>query len=137
MSFEFTIPQGLIDDLRKCADIDKVAPTMLKEAAPILARSLGKALLPHRKTGGLIESIKPRAAKRSKSGVYYIKIEFYGYAERGTKEKKKTPHAQKAMALEYGTSKQNATPFMEKAKNDSEKEVVEKLQEVYTREVMK
>ena len=41
------------------------------------------------------------------------------------------------LALEFGTSKQPPTPFLQSAVNDAESEVLNKMQEVFNREVEK
>ena len=42
---------------------------------------------------------------------------------------------EKMVYLEYGTSKQRATPVLSKATRRAEKDVISKMQEVFNREV--
>lgn len=149
MSFEFKMPQGLIDDLRKCSEIDRIAPLMLESAAPILKRHFVRNLNAVMKdpTGELINSIKISKANKSKSGIWGISVRATGNAtnrKTGTlktyvgKSGKESVYRnqQKLLSLEYGDSRHKTPkPFMQKTTNDSENEVINKMQEVYNKEV--
>lgn len=113
------------------ADFDEIAPKMLEEAAPIPAAEMEKQARPHNCTGGMIESIKIEKVKKKK-GIWRIDINFKGYEHRKSQT---VAHALKAMALEYGTSKQAPRPFLAKAKNNAAKPMADKMQKVYNREV--
>ena len=150
MSFEFKMPQGLIDDLRKCSEIDRIAPLMLKEAAPILKRHLVRNLNAVMKepTGELVESLTETKPRKSKQNIWYLSITASGTAtgmKKGERVEKtyvnkagkeiKFSNYQKMLSLEYGDSRHKAKPFMQKTTNDSENEVINKMQEVYNKEV--
>ena len=153
MSFEFKMPQGLIDDLRKCSEIDRIAPLMLESAAPVLKRHFVRNLNAVMKdpTGELIESISTNRPNKGKNGVWHISITAKGeakgktYRTKGRETKKgvlkegKTigyRNYQKLLSLEYGDSRHKTPkPFMQKTTNDSENEVINKMQEVYNKEV--
>lgn len=117
----------LIKDL-DFLEADRIAPAMLEEAAPILEKAVKKRAGEHRDTGALEESIK--ASKARKNGnAYSISICPTG------KDKKGVRNMEKAVYLEYGTSRQKATPFISPAVRESEAAVLEKMQEVFDREV--
>ena len=131
--FKFDIPPDLVRELEKLsrADFDEVAREMIKGAAPIPAAEMKKQSKKHHRTGGMEGSVEIDKPEKEK-GVWKIKISFNKYEHRKSQT---VAHALKAMAIEYGTSKQAPRPFLVKAKNDAEKPTVEKMQEIYNEEV--
>ena len=128
------------------AKFDEIAPQMIDEAAPILEESMKRKLLRHKDTGELINSIKAKKAKPVKGGGYYGYVTATGVAKGKVykRARKKGGYStegyrnyQKMLALEFGTSKQPPTPFLQSAVNDAESEVLSKMQEVFNREVEK
>jgi len=122
-----------IDDLMKDLnqlDADRIAPLMLEEAVPILEKSVKKHAALHRDTGALQKSIKPTKTKRGKDG-YSITVRPTGTDEKGVR------NMEKAAYLEFGTSKQRASPILSPAVRESEEAVCQKMQEVFDRETGK
>ena len=122
-----------IDDLMKGLsqlDVDKIAPIMLDEAAPILEKAVKKRTAVHKDTGALQASIKPTKSKRTGDG-YSITVRPTGKDEKGVR------NMEKAAYLEYGTSKQAARPFIGETVRAVEPKVLNKMQEVFEREVEK
>lgn len=120
-----------IDDLMKDLsqlDVDRIAPIMLEEAAPVLEENVKRHTALHRDTGALQKSVKRTKAKRGKDG-YSIVIRPTGTDEKGVR------NMEKAAYLEYGTSKQRATPVLSPAARESETTVCNKMQEVFEREI--
>ena len=136
--FEFNIPESFQKELSKhLSKTDKVAPKMLEEAAPIVVKALkNKAPV---STGKMRDGIKATKPKKTKDGAHIISIVFSGSESRKTKDGKitKVPNAIKAAVTEYGKSDQEAQPFIRPAVAETEKQVVEKMQEVFNREMMK
>lgn len=144
--FSFNIPDDFIKQLGRLQDIDEIAPMMIDEAIPILERNVKAEASKHRDTGDMVESIKSTKAGKSQYGGYYAVTRPTGYASRGWKyaktkknagQKEKVRNMEKLIYLEYGTSDQPATPILTKAIKDSEDAVLEKMQEVFNREVDK
>ena len=127
--FDFQISLEFIKQLGKLADVERVAPKMIDEAMPILEANVKKELGNHRRTGDMIDSVKKTKAGKSKRGGYYSVVRPTGKDRNGVRNMEKLAHA------EYGTSKQPATPILTKAIKDSEAEVLQKMQEVFEREV--
>lgn len=128
------------------AKFDEIAPQMIDEAAPILEESMKKKLINHKDSGDLIESIKVKKAKPVKGGGYYGYVTATGIAKGKVykRARKKGGYSienyrnyQKMLALEFGTSKQDPTPFLQSTVNDAESKVIDKMQEVFNREVEK
>lgn len=120
-----------LDDLMKdldSLDIDRIAPAMLEEAVPILERNVKNRASLHKESGEMQKSIKPTKSKRTGDG-YSITVRPTG------KDKKGVRNMEKACYLEFGTSKQGATPVISPAVRESEDPVEEKMQEVFDREV--
>lgn len=145
-----TLPYGLQKLLSECSDLDRIAPIMLQEAAPIAVEAMKKRLEPHStagtrktgityrhggktavytyvQTGDLKESVKAEKPKREK-GEWSVTVGFDGYDSKGV------ANDLKANQLEYGNSNQVPTPFLEASRNDCKKEIIEKYREVYKRE---
>lgn len=120
-----------LDDLMKdldSLDIERIAPIMLEEAAPILERNVKNRASVHKETGEMQKSIKSTKSKRTGDG-YSITVRPTG------KDKKGVRNMEKACYLEFGTSKQGATPVISPAVRESEDLVAGKMQEVFDREV--
>jgi HK97 gp10 family phage protein len=126
--FDFQIPTDFIKQLGKLADIERVAPQMLNEALPILERNVKSEVSKHVVSGDLLKSIKMSKAKKNKYG-YYASVRPTGTDKKGVR------NMEKMVYLEYGTSKQASKPTLTKAIKDSEKAVLDKMQEVFDREV--
>ena len=120
-----------IDDFMKeisQIDIDRIAPKMLEESAPILEKSVRAESAKHRDTGAMEESIKATGANKNARG-HYICVRPTGRDEKGVR------NMEKMVYMEYGTSKQEATPVLSPAVRKAEDPVTEKMQEVFNREV--
>jgi HK97 gp10 family phage protein len=126
--FDFEIPTDFIKQLGKLADVDRIAPQMIDEAMPILEGNLKKEMAKHRRTGDMINSVRKTKAGKNKYG-YYAVVRPTGKDSKGVR------NMEKMVYLEYGTSDQPATPILTKAIKDSEKAVLDKMQEVFSREV--
>lgn len=126
--FDFEIPADFIKQLGRLADVDRIAPQMLNEALPILERNVKSEVSKHVVSGDLLKSIKMSKAKKNKYG-YYASVRPTGTDKKGVR------NMEKMVYLEYGTSKQPARPTLTKAIKDSEKAVLDKMQEVFNREV--
>lgn len=128
--FDFQISPEFIKQLGNLADVDRVAPQMIDEAMPILESNLKKELSKHKRTGDMLNSVKKTKAGKNKYG-YFATVRPTGVDEKGVRNMEKLAHA------EYGTSKQVPTPILTKSIKDSETSVLNKMQEVFEREVKK
>jgi len=126
--FDFQIPDSFLKQLGKLSDVERIAPKMIDEAMPILERNLKAELAKHKRTGDMVNSVRKTKAGRNKYG-YYAVVRPTGKDRKGVRNMEKLAHA------EYGTSKQPPTPILTKAIKDSENAVLDKMQEVFEREV--
>jgi HK97 gp10 family phage protein len=129
--FSFSMPEEFIEKIEKMSDIDKIAPKMIDEATPIVVESIRKNLASHKDTGDLDESVKAKKSKKMRNGGYYGRVSFEGYGSTDDH----VPNMIKAIALEYGSTQQDAQPFMDKSVKDVEQEVYDKMQDVFDKEV--
>lgn len=130
--FDFDIPVEWFKQVGRLEEVDKYAPQMINEAVPILVANIKSEMSKHRRTGDMVNSVKVnKAGKRNKNGNYYAWVGPTGTDSKGVRNMEKLAHA------EYGTKKQPPTPILTKALKDSEKAVLDKMQEVFTREVSK
>lgn len=130
-SFSYDVPDDFIKQLGNLADIDRYAPLMIDGAIPILEQQVKVELSRHKVTGDLLKSIKTTKTKKTKAGVYSASVEPSGTDRKGVR------NVEKMLYLEYGTSRQPATPVLTKAVKDSEKEVLTTMQAIFDREVGK
>lgn len=125
------------EQLDKLINFDPIAQKMLDESIGILGDSVKKKLKGHKVSGELEKSIKSKKSRSGKDGRRYALVSFDGY-EKGSAQSEEyprgKPNAIKAVALEYGTSDQAATPFMISAINDAHDGIADKMQEVLNRE---
>lgn len=135
-----TPDDDLLRKLDVMADVDSIQKKMLRAAAPHLLRSVSNRLRAHKRSGNLDRSLKISKPKRTKKDKkYYVMIAPEGYDERRLKNGgvDRVSNAQKMMALEYGTKKQTATPFISAATRDAEGAVVQAMRDVFEQEVSK
>lgn len=151
-----TIPEGLQKLIEKCSDIDRLAPIMLKEAAPHAVEILrqhvqekhstagrvksAKYVVRNRKanryrlvswsqTGELTKSIKAGKPKQKKNDTsWFLDIGFTGYDSSGE------AYDKIANQLEYGNSRQPATPFIDTARAEATPGVAKIMGSTYRRE---
>lgn len=136
--FDFEIPADFIKQLGRLADVDRVAPKMIDEAMPILAENLKGELVKHKRTSDMLDSVKKTSAGKSSGGGYYAVVRPTGKDSKGVR------NMEKLAWLEYGTKKkdgfgwkQDPTPILTKAIKDSENAVLNKMRDVFEREVRK
>ena len=130
--------------LKRAANFDDIAPKMIDSATPHLEKSIKKRLERHRETGELIKSIEAKKASRLRNGGYYGYVTATGVAKgRVYKRARKNGgysvenyrNYQKMLALEFGTSKQSPTPFLQSAVNDVETACLNAMQNTFNREM--
>ena len=121
---------GIDDFMREISqiDLDRIAPKMLEESVPILEKSVKAESAKHRDTGAMEESIKATGASVNARG-HYICVRSTGRDEKGVR------NMEKMVYMEYGTSKPGATPALSPAVRKAEDKVIDKMQELFNREV--
>ena len=129
--FDFEVSPEFIKQLGRLEDVDRIAPQMITEAAPIVETSMRKELSFHKVSGDMRDSVKISKAIKVKNGGYFIVVRPMGNDGKGVE------NMAKLVFLEYGTKKQSAKPVMAKIVKDSEQQVYAKMQEVFEREVKK
>lgn len=121
-----------LDDL--VDNLDEIIDDCLDEAAPTLVESLKseieKAADRGYATGELAASIVPTRAKANAYG-HFAAIRPVGEDERGVR------NGEKLAYLEYGTSKQQPHPVMQKALKKAEPQTIETIQKRFEEHVDK
>lgn len=139
MRMDLIWPDDITAQMQQMANLDSIAPEMLKAAAPFAVDALRQRVGQHRSNKAnkhLADSIQAKKPKKRKSGGYAMDVAFVGYDTghgASGRQKDRVAQNQKAVALEYGTSKQAATPFMDKAANDCKDAVGAVMQDVFNR----
>lgn len=119
----------LTQRLGQMGSVEEIASQMLEEAAPVLQKTMVQKAQPHKDTGAMAASIKPTEPTRGNRG-YEIVVRPTG------KDKKGVRNMEKMIHLEYGTSRQLATPVVLPAVKEAESEVIKKMTEVFEREIL-
>lgn len=131
-------PDALIEKLQKLGDVDEYAPKMLNEGIKPLKEAIRQNALKHKDTGEMVASIKDSKPKKKKDGSWNKNTFFSGY-DRNRKPTPSDPkgvaNARKAMSLEYGTSKQPATPFIRPAVVATKNDCLDAMQGAFNKEV--
>ncbi len=126
--FEATGIDSMLSALDKW-EASRIAPIMLEEAVPILEKNVKKHTALHKDTGEMQSSIKKTKAKRTGKDGYSICVRPTGTDEKDVRNMEKVAY------LEYGTSRQKASPVLSPAVKESEEAICDKMQEVFEREI--
>ena len=123
---QFELDAGIDDLMSGLNDlqIELIAPELLKSGEPILEANVMRHASSHHVSGDMIKSIKPTKTIHKNDG-YSIVIRPTG------KDKKNVRNMEKMAYLEYGTSKQSATPVITPAVGESEDPVCEAVQKKF------
>lgn len=149
----------LIYELERIGDIDEVSFKIVEEAAEVMDEELKQAIILNTQkygTGALAASINHIKPRRNLWGVFtastargkddrrgrYKKVVHASFNKKtgeyvGTRSSYGTGairNHDKLYYLEYGNSRQDARPFVQKCVNSAEPKVLEKMQEVFNRE---
>lgn len=144
---EFDFPEDMMDKLLN-TDFDDICQEALKEAAPIMETAMKKSMsqtIQHEGDSEMIASVKATKPKKTKTDAWivnvgptgYSKVKKY-YAKSGkgirTSRQYSVSNALKAIWKEYGIAgRQQAQPFLRRAKNDAQSAIERKIQEIYDR----
>jgi hypothetical protein len=145
--FEVDFPKELFKNLS-----DEISEKMLNESVPILVDSLQTIIrTEHSDSGELWKSIKPFRPRKTKDGVWTISAsptgkhkgkllksaKVFSRSKKGTKTSGQALwNDDKLWFIEYGNKNQTAKPVIARATNRVMKQVVDKMQEVFNREVV-
>ena len=138
--FEVYHTQSDLDDLFNI-DFGDIAEEALKNAAPVLEASMKAAVqasVEHEGDSELVKSIKASNPIKTRNGAYIVNVTPRGYSKIKVFHKKRgkrtypVSNALKAIWKEYGIAgRQPARPFLAKATNDAENEVLNILQQTF------
>ncbi len=128
--FDANLPDDFIRELEQLgSDVDRVAPLMLEAGAIPLRTAIKRRARPHTRTGELEGSPTIRKPQK-KDGIWSIRITF------SNSKKHKGVNTKKALALEYGTRRQRAQPFLRPAVDDANEDVLKEMQDVFEWELL-
>ena len=117
MDINSIIPKGLNDD--------NLALDMIKAGQKVMQGSIQSAASRHRKTGSMASSVKCSKPIINRSGDAVGRVKFYG------KDKNGMQNWYKAIWIEYGTSHQNAQPFVRPAIKGDEGGIKSAMERVF------
>ncbi len=143
--FDIEFPEDFLSDLLE-SDFDEIAAEALKEAAPLLEKSMKQScarVIEHGGESELVNSIKSGKPKKTKTDAWIVNVAPKGYSSTKTyrsgknKERKyRVSNALKLIWKEYGVAgRQPARPFLTSACNAVRDAVMAKMQQVYERKV--
>ena len=117
MDINSIIPKGLNDE--------NLALDMIKAGQKVMQGSIQSAASRHRKTGSMARSVKCSKPIINRSGDAVGRVKFYG------KDKNGMQNWYKAIWIEYGTSHQNAQPFVRPAIKGDEGGIKSAMERVF------
>lgn len=146
--FDVDFPDDFLSELLE-TDFDEIAEEALKEAVPILEKTMKaevKKTIQHDGDSELVNSFKASKPKKTKTDAWIANVNPKGYSStkvytvnsKGFKKNRKYPvsNALKAIWKEYGIpGRQAAKPFITASVNASKMEIMRRMQEVYNRKV--
>ena len=124
MSFELEFPDDLGESLEAMMDEEALCTYMLNAAGPILERNVVAASSAHIHEGDMVRSIKPTRPEKGKAG-WHLTVRPTGKDSKGVRNMEKMAY------LEYGTSKQAATPVLGPAVRQSETACLDAMQKAF------
>lgn len=141
--FQLDFDDSIFKGLDKLSDTEKISAKMLQEASPIVVESMKSELKLHKQTSELVNSVKPTKPRRNKNGDNVVIVRPTGksmtmIAESGKTYVRKKPvrNMEKLASLEFGNSHgQKPTSVIEKVIKSAENAVLDKMTEVYNKEV--
>ena len=123
---------GMDELLRQLSDLadgsEELAIKMVDESLPILENELRGEASKHKETGAMVGSIKKTAAKEVGSGIF-------GWVRPTGKDAKGVRNMAKLAYINYGVHGRPPQPIIVKAVNIAEPKIIQKMQEVFEREV--
>jgi HK97 gp10 family phage protein len=140
------LPDDFIGNIARMGDsFDEIAEEILDAGIVPLAMEIRKNLSRHKRTGELLKALKVKSSRKYQ-GVWRKTLTFDGSVKgksynrvkrSGKVVQEEYRNFQKALALEYGTSNQPATPVIRPAVLASEKKVSDNMQQALNQEVDK
>lgn len=129
----FSIPKELTDKLDRIGKTSDYAPKMLQAEMDVTYPEVMRRMQQHRhsEADSLVDHIVKTKPKLDKNGVWRAQIKPSG------KDKRGVSNNQKMLSLEYGTSKQVATPVFRPAKAATENQAIAASQRVFSEAVTK
>ena len=147
--FQMEFGEDFLDKLLN-SDFDGIAEEALKEAIPVLEKSMKnqvQKVIQHDGESELVTSLRASKPKKTKTDAWIATVTPKGYSSvkvyrvksgsgKKTYRKYKVSNALKAIWKEYGIpGRQAPRPFISAATNAATPEVMQKIQEVYNRKV--
>ena len=132
MGFEFDMDHDFLrrlNSLEKPSTIENITKKCLEGGSELVKKEWDSEMGKHVLTGSLANSVKASKVQKDKNGTPNIFVFPTGKDKRGIR------NAEKAMYLEYGTYKQPAKPFLQNITDRAEKPVLDKMQEIFEKEI--
>lgn len=129
-AFDFDFPDDFMSDLLD-TEFEEIAEEALSKCAPVLQDSIKKSIdtVVQDGTGQLVNSVKIKGPKKTKTDGYIINVGPSGTGKKGA------GNVQKAVWLEYGSAHQAPRPWLETATRNAEGKVMEQMQQIYDQKV--
>lgn len=130
--FGIEMPDEFIKKLERLDKYDELAKKMLNKAAPILVGTMKheiSSLNKYSQSGSLYDSIVAAKPKKNDLG-YFVSVG----PKTGSKDANGVRNGEKLAYMEYGTSKMDPHPTLDRAKMAAENRVLYLMQEVFDEE---
>jgi len=130
--FGIEMPDEFVKKLERLDDYDRIAKKMLNTGAQILVGTMKHEIArldEYSQSGSLRDSIVAGKPRKNEIG-YFVPVG----PKTGSKDKNGTRNGEKLAYMEYGTSKMDPHPVLERAKMAAENRVIYLMQEVFDEE---
>ena len=130
--FGIEMPDEFIKKLERLDKYDELAKKMLDKAAPVLVNTMKheiSRLNEYSQDGELRDSIVAAKPKKNDFG-YFVSVG----PKTGSKDSEGVRNGEKLAYMEYGTSKMDPHPVLDRAKMAAENRAIQIMQEVFDEE---
>lgn len=130
--FGIEMPDEFIKKLERLDKYDELAKKMLDKAAPVLVNTMKheiSRLDKYSQSGSLHDSIVAGKPKKNDFG-YFVSVG----PKTGSKDANGVRNGEKLAYMEYGTSKMDPHPVLDRAKMAAENRAIQIMQEVFDEE---
>ncbi len=131
---------NMIKGINNLANNEQVFNKLLEDGAEIMRNEIAIGASEHKERGLMASSVKTTKIREDKHGYKYKNIRFTGSEGRKTTKSGKKydiTNWLKALRIEYGTSKQLASPFVRPAVQRAKPKISSRWKEIFSKEIKK
>lgn len=120
--------------MKQLADLEQKCPDIFEQMVKEGTRIAKARIVARSPSTRLAKATKEKKPKKSKTDIWYGRVEFPGYIPNTPKTKrhpKGTPWALLAAVFEYGSARHVQRQFIKRAMDSGEAEIINAMQKIY------